>query len=231
MPADPFSSPSVLAAWTAGLLSGRGIDEVAKWRMLEYWLQVELYRAVEAGAAGAWRHLGDYEQPYSTDQPRSGSKTNTKWVDLVLAEPALDAPDRITWIELKDVGRSADTLEANAKGLGQDLAALWSLRPLETQQIWLNPPPHVIDAGRLPEWKAYAPGLLKAKHLIGQIVIVPKSAQNSISADVMEKMWLDAFEQRTKSKHTKVGVVIGRADTRSFTIHALVHDLPEKGKS
>jgi len=37
------------------------------WRMLEYWLQVELYRAVENGAATTWRHLGEYEQPYFTD--------------------------------------------------------------------------------------------------------------------------------------------------------------------
>jgi len=224
--ANPISSSTEIAEWTAEVLSARGIDEVATWRMLEYWLQVELYRAVEAGAAGAWRYLGEYEQPYFTDQPNSGSKTKTKWIDLVFALPPLNSPDRIVWIELKDVGRSAHTLVPNAKGLGYDLAALWSLRPLETQQTWLNPPPHAIDRGRLPEWNAYGPGLLNAKHLIAQIVLVPKSAWQFISADQMENLWLSAFEQRTKSKRAEVGIVISRAETKSFTIHALIHDLP-----
>jgi hypothetical protein len=225
--ADPMSSSTEIAEWAANVLSARGIDEVATWRMLEYWLQIELYRAVEAGAAGAWRHLGAYEQPYFTNQPTSGSKTKTKWIDLVLAVPTLESPDRIVWIELKDVGRSAHTLVSNAKGLGSDLAALWSLRPLETQQTWLDPPSHAIDRGRLLEWNKYGPGLLNAKHLISQIVLVPKSAWQSISADEMENLWLGAFEQRTKVKRAEAGIVISRAETKTFTIHALVHDLPK----
>lgn len=228
---DPLSSSSVLAAWTAGILSGRGVDDVAAWRMLEYWLQVELYRAVEAGAAGVWRHLGEYEQPYFTDTPRSGSKTHTKWIDLVLAEPTLEEPHRIAWIELKDLGRSAHTIVANARGLGHDLAALWSLRPAETQETWLNPPAHVIDRGRLSEWGAFAPALLRANHLISQIVIVPKSAQESISADAMEELWLGAFEERAKLSGSEGGFVVGRAETRQFLVHALVRGLPQKSES
>jgi hypothetical protein len=120
--------------------------------MLEYWMQVELYRAAETGNAGAWKYLGEYEQPYYTTIPRSGCKSNTKWVDMVLAEPLLQSPRRIAWIELKDVGRSKLTLAANLKGVGHDLAALYTLLPQKTKEIWLNPLPHAIDRGRLDEW-------------------------------------------------------------------------------
>ena len=77
---------------------------------------------------------------------------------------------------------------------GYDLAALWSLRPLETQQMWLDPPAHVIDRGRLQEWEKYAPGLLKARHFISQIVIVPNGAINNISIDDIEKIWFGALQ-------------------------------------
>ena len=227
-PVDPITSSHALAEWTARVLSDRDIDDVAMWRMLEYWLQVELYRAVENGAAATWRHLGEYEQPYFTDFPRSGSKTNTKWVDLVLAEPSLDKPSRIVWIELKDMGRSAHTVLANAKGLGHDLASLWSLRPLETQQIWLDPPAHVIDRGRLQEWEKYAFGLLKARHFISQIVIVPNWAINNTSIDDIEKIWIGTFEQRTQSTNADIGIDISRAETRLFTVYAMIHDLPDQ---
>jgi hypothetical protein len=223
---NPMSSSAEIAKWAADVSSTRSIDDVTNWRMLEYWLQVELYRAVEAGIGGAWRHLGGYEQPYFTDQPNIRSKTKTKWIDLVFATPPLNSPDYIVWIELKDVGRSAHTIVANSKGLGDDLAALWSLRPVETKQMWLNPPLHVIDRGRLPEWSQYANGLLYAKHKIGQIVLVPKSASQFISADDIENLWLSIFEQRTKSKLCDAGIVISRAETKSFNIHALIHDLP-----
>jgi len=158
--------------------------------------------------------------------PRSGSKTNTKWVDLVLAEPSLDNPSRIVWIELKDMGRSAHTVIANAKGLGHDLAALWSLRPLETQQMWLDPPAHVTDRGRLQEWEKFASGLLKAQHFISQIVIVPNAANSNISVNDIEKIWIGVFEQRTQSTNADVGLDISRAETRSFTVYALIQDLP-----
>jgi hypothetical protein len=222
----PMSSSAEIAKWAAEVLSERGIDEVATWRMLEYWLQVELYRAMEDGTGGVWRHLGEYEQPYFTDQPNSGSKTKTKWIDLIFATPPLNLPDRIVWIELKDIGRSSHTIVTNAKGLGYDLAALWSLCPVETQQLWLNPPPHAIDRGRLTEWNNYGPGLLNAKHMIAQIVLVPKPALQFISDDEMENLWLSAFEQRIKSKRSEVGIIISRAETKLFIIHALIHDLP-----
>jgi hypothetical protein len=75
---EPFSDSRVLADWVRDVLLRSRIDEIASWRMLEYWFQVELYRAIESAKAGAWRHLGRYEQPYYTNLPRSGSKTNTK---------------------------------------------------------------------------------------------------------------------------------------------------------
>jgi hypothetical protein len=42
----------------------------------------------------------------------------------------------------------------------------------------------------------------------------------------MENYWLSAFEQRTKSNRAEAGIVIGRAKTKSFIIHSLIHDLP-----
>lgn len=224
---DPFSSSADIAAWAAGVLSARGIDEVASWRMLEYWVQVELYRAIEAGAAGIWRSLGEYEQPYFTDHPNSGSKTKTKWVDLVIAEPDLKSPNRIIWIELKDVGRSEHRIVANARGLGNDLAALWLLRPEQTQQTWLNPPSHVIDRGRLQEWNTYGPGLSNTRHLIAQIVIVPLSAWKFMPPDEMEGIWRDQFKQRTKINSYEAGVVIARGETGLFAVHALIHGLSD----
>jgi hypothetical protein len=63
--------------------------------MLEYWFQVELYRAVQIGASSSWQHLGFFEQPYYTELPRTGSKTNTKWIDLVCASPNAIEPELI----------------------------------------------------------------------------------------------------------------------------------------
>ncbi len=92
--------------------------------------------------------------------------------------------------------------------------------------MWLDPPAHVIDRGRLQEWEKYAPGLLKAQHFISQIVIVPNAAISNISIGDIEKIWIGAFEQRTKSTNADVGFDISRAATRSFTVYALIHDLP-----
>ena len=223
---DPFRNSSELAAWAAEVLLSRGIDEVAGWRMLEYWVNVELYRAAQEGKAGPWRHLGNYEQPYVTDHPRPGAKTPTKWIDLVLAEPILTAPERVVWMELKDLGRNVDTVRKNAKGLGLDLAALWRLRPVETQQTWLDPPKHAIDRGRLGEWNTLAPGLQQARHLISQIVIVPTPESALISPDELETIWLSSFAVRAKVDHANVIAEIGRAATQKFAVHALVRDLP-----
>ena len=74
---DTFSDSQALANWTASILRAGRIDEIASWRMVEYWFQVELYRAAQSGKAGGWQHIGNYEHPYHTDLPRSGSKTNT----------------------------------------------------------------------------------------------------------------------------------------------------------
>lgn len=115
-------------------------------------------------------------------------------MDLVLAEPSLEKPERIVWMELKDIGRSDHTLMINAKGLGQDLAALWSLRPVQTRDTWLNPPPHVVDRGRIPEWQRFAPLLTSAKYLISQVVIVLTTLDGVFTSDGFEKLWLQSFE-------------------------------------
>lgn len=151
MQLTPFSDSNTLADWAAENLGVRGIDEVSEWRMLEYWFQVEIFRLAQSCMAGTRHHIGNYEQPYHTELPRSGSKTKTKWIDLVLANPAPEAPEAIVWVELKDLGRSKSTTINNAKGLGHDLAALWALSPDKTKRLWLSPQPHSIDRGRLDE--------------------------------------------------------------------------------
>jgi len=227
MTTDPFENSETLSAWTSDVLVQRGIQEVAKWRMLEYWMQVELYRAVEAGHAGGWRYLGEYEQPYYTKIPRSGRKYNTKWVDMVLAELNLDSPGRVVWIELKDVGRSEHTLEPNLKGLGRDLAALYTLNPIKTKEIWMNPPPHAVDKGRQEEWNFCASALDVDDHLIAQIVIVPQVMVNEVGGQFVSHNWLDSFEKRATVESTKHGIHIAQTDRGGFSTFALVAPLPK----
>ena len=66
---DPFSSSKALSEWSSRILSAQGIDQIAHWRMIEYWIQVELFRAVESNHGGAWRHFGTFERPYYTISP------------------------------------------------------------------------------------------------------------------------------------------------------------------
>jgi hypothetical protein len=167
---DPFLNSENLSSWAAKHLGERGIDEVADWRMLEYWFQVEIFRLTQLGLAGAWCHVGHYEQPYHTELPHSGSKTKIKWIDLVLARPGPENPDAVVWVELKDIGRSKTTTANNAKGLGHDLAALWALSPIKTKELWLNPQPYSMDRGRLDEWNKFGPNLDRGEQFIAQIV-------------------------------------------------------------
>ncbi|MFC1776135.1 hypothetical protein ACFL3I_02185 [Pseudomonadota bacterium] len=225
MSVDAFESPGTLAKWAAGVVVKAEISEVARWRMLEYWMQVELYRYLEKGTVGEWKHLGEHEQPYYTTLPRSGSKFNSKWVDLVVAEPSLERPQRIVWIELKDIGRSEHRLKANASGLGQDLAALYRLDPQMTQDLWLRPPPHIVDIGRAAEWERFADGIVSADHLIAQIVLVPKQFANEEHEAVLIENWLKTFKSRTGS-NLKADKIV-RAEAGEFSIYATVLSLPE----
>ena len=77
---NPFANSENLSQWVASALKTRGLDDLYQWQMLEYWMQVELYRAIESSQAGNWRHFGNYEQPYHTNCPRSGSKNPIKYV-------------------------------------------------------------------------------------------------------------------------------------------------------
>ena len=189
--------------------------------MLEYWIQVELFRAIESGVAGSWRHVGEYEQPYYTRVPRPGTKTNIKWVDLLLAEPTLVRPSRVAWVELKDLGRNEHTAEANTRGLAYDLAALWGIDLEKTVQVWLDPPEHVIDAGRTEEWKSLASGLGHAMHLVSQVVLADKHLLRSVGEGLTEQRWLEAFRRRVGAQDSPP-VSIGRCDTACFTVLSVV---------
>lgn len=224
---NPFSDSRKLAEWAAENLSARGLDEVSDWRMLEYWFQVELFRLVQSRQASTWQHIGNYEQPYHTELPRSGSKTNTKWIDLVLAKPTPEAPESIVWVELKDLGRSASTVINNAKGLGHDLAALWALSPDKTKALWLSPQPHSIDHGRVDEWNRYGPHIDRAIHLIAQIVIGPKSIEGSTIPNQVMSAWSASFLQRTGNIASTQPPCIKYKDTERFHVFGLVAELPK----
>jgi len=222
---NPFLSSKSLSEWSAHNLKDRGIDEVADWRMLEYWFQVELFRLAKQGRAGSWHHIGNFEHPYHTDLPRSGSKTKTKWIDLVFAEPNPSQPNTIVWIELKDIGRSKNTVVSNAKGLGHDLAALWALSPTKTKDLWLNPQPHSIDRGRLEEWNKFGPYLDQAKQLIAQIVIGPIALEDHMSPEKIIDAWLESFLLRTGSNAPAPEVAVEK--TEKFYVYGLVTELPK----
>ena len=116
---DPFQAPSTLAAWTAEVLRARGLDEVSRWRLLEYWFQVELYRTIQSGSAGPWRHLGTYEQPYR--QSAIKTKTGWKWADFVLVRDQDDGQRKDLWEEPKGRGRADRPLrvpESDTAGAG-----------------------------------------------------------------------------------------------------------------
>lgn len=227
MQLTPFSDSIALSSWAAENLGLRGIDEVSEWRMLEYWFQVEIFRLAQSRKAGSWRHMGNYEQPYHTELPRSGSKTKTKWIDLVLASPVPEAPEAIVWVELKDIGRSKATMTNNAKGLGHDLAALWALNPEKTKQLWLSPQPHSIDRGRFDEWNKYGPGLNGALHLIAQIVIGPKAIDGGTTPDEIAHTWSAAFLQRVRNFAPAHAPCISRNETEKFHVFGLVAELPK----
>ncbi len=220
---DPFQNSQTLANWAANALEKAKIDEVTDWRMLEYWMQVELFRAAQNGDAGQWRHLGTYEQPYYTNSPRSGSKFNIKWVDLVLAEPDFVNPSRIAWIELKDIGRSPHRLKSNAASLGQDLAALSMIDPLRTSEVWQNPPEHVVDRGRHEEWGKHQIILSTASHIIGQIVLVPGMFANQVDLSLIFQHWTKTFMSRLGNKRLQNQLAFGKADLNRFVVVGIVH--------
>ena len=224
---DPFLNSETLALWAAKHLGERGIDEVADWRMLEYWFQVEIFRLTQLGLAGAWCHVGHYEQPYHTELPHSGSKTKTKWIDLILARPVPENPDAVIWVELKDIGRSKTTTANNAKGLGHDLAALWALNPTKTKELWLNPLPHSIDRGRLDEWNKFGPNLDRGKQFIAQIVIGPKSVEGVMGPEEIIEIWSRTFLQRAGSTAPANAPEINHKETSRFNVYGLIAKLPK----
>jgi hypothetical protein len=218
---NPFSDSNTLSDWVVNVLRRKQIDRIAKWRMLEYWMQVELYSAVEYDPECSWSYLGEYEQPYFTQIPRPGSKHKTKWIDLVFVKPSLEKPEQIVWIELKDLGRSEHTLMTNAYGVGLDLAALFTIDPLKTCEIWKNPPMHVVDKGRSSEWKELSEGIEQAKQLIAQIVIAPRHLLNANGLEEqIVKKWLTTFQNRINAPKHKVDIADRLTD--KFKVFAIV---------
>jgi hypothetical protein len=223
---DPFASAEDLAPWAAEVLQTRGIDAIVDWRMLEYWVQVELYRAVQLNQAGAWRHLGDYEQPCVTQIPRA--KSETKWVDLILARERDGRVERVVWVELKDLGRNPQTAGINALGLGKDLAALWGIDKAATIEQWRKPPARAVDRGRLHHWIEHSKSTADADWWIGQVVIVPKRRFESVTEQNIKEPWLKEFEARVTRKRGAAPSrpVIARAMTDEFRVYAVVARAP-----
>lgn len=219
---DPFYNSESLSKWTIQVLIQKGINNISKWRMLEYWMQVELYHTIEASSELPWNHFGDHEQPYYTEIPKPGSKHKVKWIDLVFAKPNCDTPEKIVWVELKDIGRSKHTLMANAYGIGVDLAALFTIDPRKTKEIWKDPPDHVIDRGRLAEWTRLSEGITKAHHVIAQIVLVPNFLLKNDGKDQIINKWIATFQMRTKHLKHDQSIEPYLDSSEKFTVMALV---------
>lgn len=222
MSIDPFLGSDSLCQWAAGVLIDAIIDEISDWRMLEYWAQVKFYRAVQDGRAGNWEHLDFYEQPYFTSNPRSGSKSDIKFIDLVFIPPQ---PERTIWIELKDLGRSPERLRDNAIGLGHDLAALYGLDPEQTKVVWLDSSLHVVDKGRTGEWLKCAASIDGLNHYICQIVLAPKALIHEAGKALVIENWRRTFERRAQAPITDNQLEISDSKAQDFAIFALVAPL------
>lgn len=228
-PDGAFASAESLAHWAAGILQARGIDAIADWRMLEYWMNVELYGAVQGGSAGNWRHLGCYEQPYKTRFKIPGRKSNTKWIDLLLGWPTAEGPEHVMWIELKDLGRNPKTLAANAAGLGKDLAALWGIEKAATLAQFKKQESLAVDRGRGEEWLGLAGTLESAHWWFGQIAIARQDVRREASVDVADH-WLASFRKRLEDNEPPQSPPrppqIARENTVRFEVYVLVDELP-----
>jgi len=202
--------------WAREVLFRRGLDARADWPMLEYWLQVELFFSLRSGELRSWDHYGSFEQPYYTHAPRSGSKTNFKWVDLLAASPSSSAPERLLWLELKDLGRSPSRLPTNAWGMGKDMVALRDLDPRETYRAWRDPPYVLRDAARVAEWMALSDGIRRAAHLIGQVVVLPHILLFEYGPDRFVERWASACAKEVSTLKSEVS----RSDTDRFAVFA-----------
>ncbi len=209
---EPFDDSSNLAFWSASKLSMAGVDELARWRMLEYWMQVELFQAIET--CEGLSHAGCYEQPYFTKYSRTTSKTNYKWIDLLI-----QSEREMCWVELKDLGRSSLRVKENSKGLGFDLAALTGVEIEKTVNGLIDPPPHIIDKARLKEWAELAEKVSKVNHSIAQIVMAPKSITDVGS--ILE-WWSDSYTRRTGVAYVSD---FGQAETKEFWIIGTIQSL------
>jgi hypothetical protein len=129
----------------------------------------------------------------------------------------------VVWLELKDLGRNAKTMQNNCKGLGHDLAALATINVENTIQTWISPPSHVIDRGRIPEWTSYAQGMVHAKHWIGQIVISSLSLEDHLSPAEVKALWLGEYSKRTGLSSESVH--ISDQSTRCFRIYSLLYEI------
>jgi len=220
----PFNTSKQLADWTTRILTERDIDCLIDWRMLEQWMQTEIFRAIDTDTGNPWRHFGYGEQPYCCDMPKSLSKpTSVPRIDLVFAQPEFELPQQIIWFELKHIGRSQETLQTNANNLGADLIALYSINPAKTKELWLNPPGHVVNANKTEFWKKHAHGIERAEHFYAQVVLIQKDlADLPGNETLVRNRWLTSFENRGKITSRQHDISIERADTQRFTIFALV---------
>lgn len=224
---ETFSNSQQLAKWSAEILKGAKIDGITDWTMLEYWFQVELWRAVKLGTAGEWKSMGGFEHPYYTHFKKGNAKINWKWIDLAFAEPNLEQPRRIVWLELKDLGRPGIRLIPNSQGVGRDLAALVGLDIEETLKGWGNPTDYIKDNNTKIELPKLANGIRssKPKHYIGQIVIMPKNKLVSNKEDEIMMHWEKSFKNNTKNnikiQEMNIKDKIARSDTDQFAVFAL----------
>ena len=223
---QPFDSAAGLAAWAAEVLRARGIDAIYDWPMLECWARVELFRAARVGEAAPWKPSGGYEPPYVTRIPRARPETSR--TDLLFAKDLDRAPERVLWLELRDLGRDPGTVNTHAANLGEDLAVLWGIDKAATLKQWLHPPVSAVGLAKAEEWKRTAGETANAQWGFGQVVIVAKRRFESVPERHIAGLWLKAYEHRVE---TTTGIcperpVVEWAETKEFLVSALIEALP-----
>lgn len=206
--------------WIKSVLHERRVSEVISWRMLEYWLQVELFRSLNRLIFDDFKAEGTYEIPYVTSySPRNREKIGVKWSDLL----AINRKESLAiWFELKDLGRSVNRLEYNAKGVGKDLVSLYKLSWKETLNELRNPRVTSKDVNRKEEFLKVADDLEQCRHMLGIVVVIFPS--EDFNAEKCKKIITNTYNyilrkekcprpQFAKSTYNEFGIMVGGIET------------------
>jgi len=219
---NPFINSFSLGQWVKNILSKSRIDTISEWRMLEYWIQVEIYRNLLEEDWVSWKPVGDYEQPYYTRNPHLGSKSNWKWADLVIWRKR-NGKNEMLWFELKDLGRSKERLDDNIKQVAFDTVALKGFDAFKTLEGWLEPPEVIRDKGRIKEWKSNSFIFDGANHRFAQVILIPLHfADTSDEHNNIKTTWNKFLMDILKNTNVNITHNINVSTTQKFSIFSII---------